>query len=190
MEYAKFLREEEQSHREYLEKLYTITLVVLVALLGFLHFKTKRDVTEAVDAQFQATVEKKLRGRMEQFNRELEGATRKIEEQVGELEFQVKKLVEEVPARSETTSPEVVLSLSKDEEEIVKLMGEGKYSFRSLSGINRDAMQKGIGAERVAECFETLSQKGLIGKTLGKTGGDRWFVTEAGRKYLMSLQRI
>jgi hypothetical protein len=188
MEYAKFLREEEEAHRQYLERLYTITILVLVGLLGFLHFKTKKDVAQAVDAQFQATVEKKLKDRMEQFDAQLEDATRKIEEQVEELDFQVKKLVERAATVPASIPPQRVTTstLDKEDEQLLKLIGQSRYSFRTLNGISREAVENGIDKEKVRESFERLSQNGLIGSTLGKTGGVRWFITERGRRYLTS----
>jgi hypothetical protein len=78
LEYAKFVREEEHAHREYLETLYTRTSVVLgvliglgVALIGFLQFKTKRDVRKAVNAVFHETVGEEVQSRMEQFRKDL-----------------------------------------------------------------------------------------------------------------------
>ena len=92
LEYARFLREEEKLHREYLEKLYTTTVVVLGALItlglgliGFLQFKTKKDVREAVDAQFKATVDRDLRDAVNQFrDQQLPAQMQRIQTEVTE----------------------------------------------------------------------------------------------------------
>ena len=78
LEYAKFLREEEKAHREYLEKLYTTTTIVLgvlvtigIGLVSFFQIKTKKDVREAVDAAFRETVGEEVQNRMEQFRKNI-----------------------------------------------------------------------------------------------------------------------
>jgi hypothetical protein len=78
LEYARFLREEEHAHREYLEKLYTITLIVLgvLATIGtagitFFQIKTKKEVRETVNTVFKETVGEEVQERMEQFKTEL-----------------------------------------------------------------------------------------------------------------------
>jgi hypothetical protein len=78
LEYAKFLREEEKAHREYLEKLYTTTTIVLgilvtigIGLVSFFQIKTKKDVREAVDAAFRETVGEEVQNRMEQFRKDI-----------------------------------------------------------------------------------------------------------------------
>jgi hypothetical protein len=78
LEYAKFLREEEKAHREYLEKLYTTTTIVLgvlvtigIGLVSFFQIKTKKDVREAVDAAFRETVGEEVQNKMEQFRKDL-----------------------------------------------------------------------------------------------------------------------
>jgi hypothetical protein len=68
----------------------------------------------------------------------------------------------------------------------LKLVGASKYSFRSMIGVTREASPEGFDSEEVSQLIESLVKKGAIGKTLGKKGGERWYVTEAGRKQLMS----
>lgn len=209
LEYVRFLREEEKSHREYLETLYTSTLAVLgvlgmvaIGMIGFLQFKTLKDVKEAVDAKFRATVEIQFEERMEDFWLE---ANRKINGRLEELEGVMKTSLSQIealkdrgpdgarsvpeshlPVREETPSPQESPSLTENEQSVLRLMGQSEYSFRSLIGITQEAKQKGINPEQVRQSIETLTQKGLIGKTLGKKGGERWYVTEAGRKYLLN----
>ena len=198
LEYAKFLREEEKSHREYLEKLYTTTTLVLgllvtvgIGLVGFFQFRTKKDVREAVDAQFRVTVEQELQNSVEQFKKQLADARQKIEEDVNQLISEVQSRVEGMyvsmsePVKGEPQL-EATPSLNEREREILKLIGESKYSFRSLIGITAEAGEKGLGPGEVNQSIERLMKNGLIGRTLGKKGAERWYVTEAGRRYLMS----
>jgi hypothetical protein len=79
LEYAKYLREEEHAHREYLETLYTRTTAVLglivaivIALVSFFQFKTRKDVRKTVDAAFRDTVEEEVQNRTEQFKTNLD----------------------------------------------------------------------------------------------------------------------
>jgi hypothetical protein len=79
LEYAKFLRLEDTSHREYLEKLYAITTGVLcllvgigIAVISFFHLKNKRAVQEAVDAEFSKNVEKEVGMTIKQFRTDLD----------------------------------------------------------------------------------------------------------------------
>jgi hypothetical protein len=78
LEYAKFLREEERNHREYLEKLYTTTTVVLgvlvtigIGLINFFQVKTKEEVQKTVNAVFNETVGEEVRIKTERFRKDL-----------------------------------------------------------------------------------------------------------------------
>lgn len=220
LKYVEFLREEEKSHREYLEKLYTTTSVVLgvlvtvgVGLIGFLQFKTKKDVKEAVDARFHQTVDQEFRRSMEEFkiqlsaameqiNRDVDqrveevvaGATQRFQELLFAAVPSQVEVSDSVPAQAEgpdkvggspeeTRSLPVPPDLSDEEREILNLMDHSKFSFRSFSGL---AGESQMSRHTVRGAIDSLTKKGLLGKTLGKKGGDRWFITEAGRKYLIS----
>jgi len=215
IEYSTFLREEEKAHREYLEKLYTTTSVVLgvlvtigVGLIGFFQFKTKKDVTDAVDAQFRSTVEKELHLSIEQFRKQLTASMEEINSDINaridlivasETQRFQELLFAAVPSKVELadsgeaqaavgqTQSVVDSALSDDEKAILNLMDQSKYSFRSFMGIAAEAASGNkIEAEKVLPAVENLTRRGLLGRTLGKRGGERWFITEAGRKYLKS----
>lgn len=244
LEYLKFLREEEKAHREYFESLYTRTTVVLgllvtlgVGLIGFLQFKSRKDVKEAVDARFRRTVDQEFKRSIDQFNTKLAAAMAEVNDDVdqrveaviaGATQKFEELLFAAVPAQVEVTDswpgsePSVdfgggkpapslgfgegkpapslgvgegkpapsleeaipaALDLSDEEREILHLMDQSKYSFRSLSGLTSESS---LNKETVRRTIDTLTRKGLMGRTLGKKGGVRWFITEAGRKYLMS----
>lgn len=208
LEYARFLREEEKSHREYLEHLYTTTSVVLgllvtigVGLIGFFQFKTKKDVREAVDARFHQTVDQEFRRSMEDFKIQLgaainqvnkdvdtrigailEGANQKFEELLFAAVPAQVEVAEAKPSATEEATPAASGPLiSPEEQEILDLMEKSKYSFRSISGLVGESK---LSRDNVRRIVDSLTRSGLLGKTLGKKGGDRWFITEAGRKYL------
>ena len=65
-------------------------------------------------------------------------------------------------------------------------IGDSKYAFRTMSGITKGAREKDVDPLSVRKHIESLLSKGLIGRTLGKSGGERWFVTEAGRRRLLA----
>jgi hypothetical protein len=212
IEYSTFLREEEKAHREYLEKLYTTTSVVLgilitvgVGLIGFLQFKTKKDVREAVETQFKTTVEKELNAEVKRFRDQLEAVTERVNidvnKRVDELitsagdRFQ-ESLIAFDPSKFEgvgagsthggmAAQPVSASVLTDDEEQILNLMNLSNYSFRSLSGITSEAVEgHKMTADKVKPAIENLTRRGLLGRTLGKRGGERWFITESGRNYL------
>jgi hypothetical protein len=198
LEYAKFLREEEKSHRDYLEGLYRMTIIVLGAAVSigtagitFLHFRTRKQVRDEVDAQLQTTVKEELESRMKEARKQVDGLetlTKQLEDKVEKLTGRVNSTMEGIFGKyGEPGEGVPQLELDEWEKKILKSIGESKYSFRTLIGITNDAMQEGVGQEKVNRYIESLTEKGLIGKTLGRTGGERWFVTELGRRHLMSL---
>lgn len=210
LEYARFLREEEKSHREYLENLYTTTSVVLgllvtlgVGLIGFFQFKTKKDVREAVDARFHQTVDQEFRRSMEDFKTQLSAAVTQVNKDVDDridaiIEGSTQKFEEllfaAVPAQVEVADAKPSAAgeatpvasgplISHEEQEILDLMEKSKFSFRSISGL---AGESKLSRDDVKRIVDSLTKSGLLGKTLGKKGGNRWFITEAGRKTYMS----
>jgi TolA-binding protein len=218
-EYAKFLQDEDKAHREYLEKLYTVTSGVLgvlvavgVAVIGYAQFKTRKDVEDAVNARFNVTVDREIRLRvttlsnqLTEFQQTLDNLrddareTKKTLQDVRLLAADTRSLVEDKPAEPSQDEPEArseiregpvieepTSPLNEDENEILRAIGESRYSLRTKSGVIQEAARKGVDAERTRHSFQTLTRKGYIGMTLGKTGGERWYVTEAGRKMLLS----
>jgi hypothetical protein len=194
MEYAKYLREEEKAHREYLERLYTITIAVLgvlVAVFGSFNIRTKADVKKAVDARFKKTVQVELDNAMEEFKRDMSARSAALLESqkrdLSDMMYALDANRVSKPEMSGTPGPDgeptPAPDLDQRELAILNLAGSGPYSFRSLTGIANEARQP---ATDVTLQLENLSKKGLVGKTLGKTGGERWFVTAEGRKYLMA----
>lgn len=172
-------------------------------MIAFFQFKTKKDVRDAVDAQFRLTVEKELQQGVEQFKKQLgasmEQIKREVDERVKQVvasarqEFDEKLIVaardkvepkEATPTQTSALQPE----LSEEEQEILDLMNKSKFSFRSLGGMAADGAKHGMTPTTVKRTIDSLRQKGLVGRTLGKEGGDRWFITEDGRNYLMSKQ--
>jgi len=166
-------------------------LTVGGGLFLFLGYKTKADVQAAVDVQFRATVQETLNKRVEQAIDEINGLTiearRKLEGLVS-AQAAAEGLVEGIDPQQAEPDQEgtPVPSLDGQEQEILKLMVQSKYSFRSLIGVGQEAQKKGISSGRAAECLESLMKKGLIGKTLGKKGAERWYVTTEGRQYPLS----
>ncbi len=208
LEYAKFLREEEKSHREYLEALYSKTFIVggaLAALIAFFQWKTKKDVRDAVEAQFRATVEKEAQQSIKEFRnrliKEMDKITRELKDRAEAVTSEVEAFVfaampsqvesvgiqqKELDEQARQLVPEPVLA--KEEEKILNLMNDSKYSFRSLGGIAAEAKSENMSREQVSEIIKSLTARGLLGKTLGKKGGERWFITEGGRRHLMPVK--
>ena len=186
LEYAKFIREEEKSHREYLEKLYTTTVAVLglliltgIGLIGFLQFKTKKEVREEVRARFEATIEQELRSTLREYR-----------EQLAEVKRELEEFRSAMAEPRETAASATPAGITPEEAAVLKEAGESKFSFRTLIGIAQGAAKrpatKDITVDAVRRHLDTLTGKGYIGKTLGKQGGERWYVTEAGRRFLLS----
>jgi hypothetical protein len=213
LEYVKFLREEEKLHREYLEKLYTITIIVLgalgtigTALISFFQYKTRADVQQAVNSQFEKTVSVEWQNRVEQFDKVRAQWQSRMQQSMDELKQDVTQRGEAVFADMNKRFEDMLLAAARDrvegagqtkaapettaaptlndqEKAIMKVMDSDKYSFRSFIGVTSEAQQD---AEAVAQLLDELVKKGLLGKTLGKTGGERWFITPEGRRHLIS----
>lgn len=207
VEFAKVLQEEEKSHREYLERLYTrtewflgILIAVGIGIIGYAQFKTRKDVEEAVNARFTAIVNKgiqrritKLTDQLNEFEqilnslrddardvRLLAADTRSlVENKPAEAESEMKAKIQEESIRQVSVPP-----LDKDELEILGAIGKSKYSLRTDGGIIQEAAMKGIDADRTIRSLRSLTQKEFIGETRGKSGGIRWYITETGRKLL------
>jgi prefoldin subunit 5 len=186
-------------------------VAVGVGVVGYAQFKTRKDVEEAVKVRFDATVDLEIRRRIErltarlkQFDQTLANLrdeaedTKKTLQDLRSLATDTRSLAEKKPPEppEDETSRQAVSkdgetleapasSLSKDETEILKAIGNSRYSLRTQTGVIQEAAKQGVGADSVIRSMDVLTQRGYIGKTLGKTGGERWYVTEAGRRVLL-----
>src|SRR5262245_26015266 len=73
LEHARFLREEEKAHRDFLESLYTRTLGLLailvtagIAAIAYFNFKSREDVRKEVAAQLSQAVTKEVAAQLSQ----------------------------------------------------------------------------------------------------------------------------
>jgi DNA-binding MarR family transcriptional regulator len=190
------LQEAEKSHREFLENLYINTLYALGVLgsavgliFAFFHYKSYKDIEKAVEAKFNKSVEAKVDNALDDFKKELERKKEDVEKDLERVKEDVRArlgdLSDVVQRQGGVEDTEAVAAPDLDQQElkILKLTGSGRYSFRSLAGIANDSGQS---QADVAAQLERLSKKGVVGKTLGNSGAERWFVTTEGRKYLMA----
>jgi hypothetical protein len=187
LELVKFLREEARAHREYLEKLYTITISVMGILVAFgglgfalLGYKSRKDVEDAVNAQFQKTVRREINSRVD---RSMDEVRIQVHQHVEDLLKAVDAIYATAPQGTEGIEAKSPPTLNKQEQEILRLMRQSSYSFRSLVGISADAERNKLEKAKVPAILESLTQKGLVGKTLGKSGGERWYLTAQGRMH-------
>ena len=64
--------------------------------------------------------------------------------------------------------------------QVLKILSNGRFIFRSLAGVCREANQEEV---TVLKTLQVLTSRSLAGKVSGKDGV-RWHITEKGRRVL------
>ncbi|RRJ84556.1 YEATS-associated helix-containing protein [Aestuariirhabdus litorea] len=115
---------------------------------------------------------------------------------VDELLVELRNLQEEIAPLIETeTETELAGQVAAGEEvnpsdldvtcnKVLKTLASGRFIFRSLSGLCEDSSAD---EATVRQTLAVLITKGLAGRSRGPKG-ERWFVTERGRRVLETLQ--
>ena len=119
----------------------------------------------------------------------LENIYNKVIQQVGNIGKQVKDFEEaasepDVPTADVTEEVLKVRGLTQNEFMILNGLSAGKYTYRSISGLNKET---GLERSDINSCVNTLVAKGLIETRVNDRKRMRYFLSGEGRKMLGEL---
>lgn len=189
----------------------TLAFLVAVgaAVIGYAQFKTRKDVEDAVNAKFNDAVDREIRRRMSEITNQLNEFESRLEKlrkdaqqteltlsDVRGLATDTRALVENKPAEPSVDSwsqfarndADAMIprdGINEEERQVLSAIGNSRYSLRTVNGVIQEVSAKGIDADGTVRSIDALSKKGYVDRTLGKKGGERWYVTEEGRRLLL-----
>jgi hypothetical protein len=90
--------------------------------------------------------------------------------------------LQSTPTANSSSNPIGPREIDGNEEKVLIALRDGKYTYRSVSGISKDA---GLNGNKVRDLIFSLQEEGLIAMR-DKGGGPKYFLNNNGRKYLSS----
>lgn len=147
IEYAKFMRDESEAHRTYLETLYTTTGTlagILITIFGgiivWLNWKTKEEFKNQINASLQKYADPLIKGRIKQFENQISLIQQKFEK---DMENRHKVLNERGEMFQEELN-KLKEQLTSNVYGLVDLLEKDEVGAKKTAGVDRNIKQNRI----------------------------------------------
>lgn len=111
---------------------------------------------------------------------EVKKNTKLVEEVKNEVQPIITKETETDPEEEYSIMSKKIENLSPNSVNILIAFHEGKYTWRSISGISKET---GIDRETIKDELEDLAEEGFVVTKESKRGGVRWALSNKGKSY-------